>query len=602
MATHKHQNEAKLKAACLAAWKRVGDHPLFAPLWSRARLRTESGRHVGYPSSDPLSVNEYGLVFVRPEARWSEEQWEHGFALCLLHLGLGHLKLKGLWTPVRHAAAFVEASRFLSGMKFTSSQAWLLDPNLVLPNKPAAELELWMSGELKEGDLGKCLPYEHTSFCVAGAAPEWVGATPPDFDSAFGAGVVHALEAALDVSAGRRAGLAAPLNTPNSRTPGQRARAHLLAHYPLLSGLAGYFTLVESMDECRKWQVDVGMIDVGQKTIYLNPVAGLSQDEWTWVLAHEYLHAGLNHVQRQDGRDPEIWNVACDFAINSWLEELRIGVRPSIGVMYDPQYKGWSSERIYDHLVTHIRQMRKWLTLAGEGRTDMRGSGEGVDTDADRFCREALVQGMFRHQSLGRGLLPAEMVEAIRALEAPVIPWDVQLGRWFDLHVAYPERRRSYMRPSRRQSAAPDNPLPRTVLAEEHKHNAHTFGVVLDTSGSMSRSLLAKSLGTIAQYALAHEVPGVRLVFCDAQPYDAGYIRPDDLLYEPVRVQGRGGTFLQPAVTFLEQMEDFPEDAPLLILTDGETDVFHIKRPHAFVLPKGKRLPFTPRGDVFYIR
>jgi hypothetical protein len=39
----------------------------------------------------------------------------------------------------------------------------------------------------------------------------------------------------------------------------------------------------------------------------------------------------------------------------------------------------------------------------------------------------------------------------------------------------------------------------------------------------------------------------------------------------------------------------------LLIITDGDCDVLDVPRSHAFLLPAGKRLPFRPRGDVFYL-
>jgi predicted metal-dependent peptidase len=599
MATKRHQEEQKHQAKVRAAYQHVIRHPLFSEL-GEGRLATEESRFAVYPTPHRLTVDSMGMLCARPSSQWDDHAWQYGVAMCLLHLGLGHSKMTGDWTLFRHAACHVEAHRFLAGLKHVPVSEF---GNAVLegiPNKPAHELELWMASNLSPQKLKEILPYSDLSFF----APPLLAPIPayvqkrPDFEQHFGRGIRRSLEAALDVAAGRTD---AQTGKTTSLSVGQRARSWLLAHYPLLSGIAAYFHLVESIDECRKHQVQVGMINVVDKKVYLNPLAGLSEQEWIWVLAHEYLHAGLNHHARQDGRDPEIWNVACDFAINDWLEELRIGQRPRIGVMYDPQFHGWSAERIYDHLVRNIRIFRKWETLAGPSRRDFVGHPDSFDTDAERYCREALCQGHFRHQSSGRGLLPAELTESIRALEQPVIPWDVQLGRWFDLHIPFPERRRSYLRPSRRQQASPDTPLPRSVVTQEYKSNAHTFGVVLDTSGSMARSLLAKALGTIAQYALAHEVPAVRLVFCDAQPYDAGYISPDDLLYQPVQVQGRGGTELGPAIAFLEAQDDFPAEAPLLILTDGETDVFQVKRKHAFVLPKGKRLPFGPSGDVFYV-
>ena len=92
----------------------------------------------------------------------------------------------------------------------------------------------------------------------------------------------------------------------------------------------------------------------------------------------------------------------------------------------------------------------------------------------------------------------------------------------------------------------------------------------------------------------------VRVVFCDASVYDAGYLAPEDIAGR-VEVKGRGGTELQPAVEYLEKAKDFPKDAPILINTDGEIeDRMQIQHDHAFLIPKGKSLPFVPKGKVFY--
>ncbi len=98
------------------------------------------------------------------------------------------------------------------------------------------------------------------------------------------------------------------------------------------------------------------------------------------------------------------------------------------------------------------------------------------------------------------------------------------------------------------------------------------FGVVVDTSGSMSPELLGMALGSIASYGAAREVPLVRVIFCDARAYDAGYLAPEEIAGR-VQVKGRGGTILQPGIDLLE---------------------------HAFLVPRGRRLPFRTRGKVFY--
>jgi predicted metal-dependent peptidase len=316
---------------------------------------------------------------------------------------------------------------------------------------------------------------------------------------------------------------------------------------------------------------------------------------------------GLRHSSRRQGRDALLWNVACDFVINGWLMEMGIGSPPSIGGLYDPSLAGQSAEAIYDRLVTDLRRGRKLMTLRGRGLGDMldprlhqpcRWPGEGMTLDD--FCRRALAQGLIYHDSQGRGLLPAGLVEEIHALGQPPIAWDVELARWFAHHFPAIDKVRSYQRLSRRQSATPDIPRPRLVVPPPAVQG-RTFGVVLDTSGSMERSLLAKALGAIASYSLAREVPAARVVFCDAAAYDQGYVAPEAIA-DRVQVRGRGGTVLQPGIDLLEQARDFPKQGPILVITDGACDVLRVRREHAFLMPADARLPFSPKGPVFRVR
>jgi predicted metal-dependent peptidase len=299
-----------------------------------------------------------------------------------------------------------------------------------------------------------------------------------------------------------------------------------------------------------------------------------------------------------------LWNVACDFVINAWLIEMGVGTAPAIGLLHDPQLDGLSAESVYDRITTDLRRARKLRTFAG-AQGDMlerRLPGSpplGPATDLDAFYKDALAKGLALHQQQGRGLLPAGLLEEIAALLQPVIPWDVKLAQWFDHHFPPLERQRSYARPSRRQASTPDIPRPRWVL-DARWLAARTFGVVLDTSGSMDRQLLARALGAIASYAAARDVPAARVVFCDAAAHDAGYLPPEHIAGR-VQVKGRGGTVLQPGVDLLEAAPDFPRDGPILVITDGACDALVIRRTHAFLLPAGRRLPFHTTGEIFHL-
>ena len=177
----------------------------------------------------------------------------------------------------------------------------------------------------------------------------------------------------------------------------------------------------------------------------------------------------------------------------------------------------------------------------------------------------------------------------------------MELAKWFDDQFQSLEPRRTYARLNRRQSSTPDIPRPTWVLPEEQTEQ-RIFGVLLDTSGSVDRSLLAAALGSIASYAEARDVHHVRVVFCDAAAYDQGIMAPEDIA-GTVKVRGRGGTKLQPGINLLDEDEKFPGDAPLLIITDGACERLDLRgRKHAFLIPSGSRLPFAPRGPVFRLK
>jgi predicted metal-dependent peptidase len=181
----------------------------------------------------------------------------------------------------------------------------------------------------------------------------------------------------------------------------------------------------------------------------------------------------------------------------------------------------------------------------------------------------------------------------------------VKLAQWFDERFPPLELRRSYARPSRRQTATPEFARPSIAKPSEEARRSRVFGVVLDTSGSMDTQLLGKALGAIASYAMARDVISVRLICCDAQAYDSGWVEPERLL-DRFSLRGRGGTILQPGLDKLKELADkgeFPRLGPVLIITDGYCEsTLHTTMEHAYLLPEGRRLPFRPVAEVFSVK
>ena len=77
---------------------------------------------------------------------------------------------------------------------------------------------------------------------------------------------------------------------------------------------------------------------------------------------------------------------------------------------------------------------------------------------------------------------------------------------------------------------------------------------------------------------------------------------PEDIAGR-VEVTGRGGTVLQQGINALEKAKDFPAAGPILIITDGFIEEnLKVRREHAFLIPKGNRLPFHPKGRIFFFQ
>jgi predicted metal-dependent peptidase len=426
----------------------------------------------------------------------------------------------------------------------------------------------------------------------------------PSYEVLFAEGIrwaVHrAVETAADIQTGER---------PNRWQPLEQARQWVMNHMPLLGPLAAQIRVIADAELCDRMDIGIAAVNEFLGEIYFRPDRGLTPPEILFVYVHELLHVALLHGTRLQGRNPEIWNFACDFVINGWLIEMGIGQAPRMGLLYDPRLQNRSSEEVYDLLAADRKQCRGLRGLRGKLGDILYGSGalairRDDMTTMDDIVRRCMAAGL-ACQEIGRGFAPLGLLEEIKSLFTPPVPWDVDLARWMDAHVPLlRDPLRTYARASRRQSSTPDIPRPARYIPQEWK-DACTFGVVMDTSGSMDRVTLGRALGAIASYSEARDVPAVRLVMCDASPYDRGMVAPTELR-GIFPVVGRGGTVLQPALGYLLSRPDFPRSAPIMIITDGwcEEELL-VPRDHCFVLPRKTyaegAMPLRTSAPVFRV-
>ena len=112
------------------------------------------------------------------------------------------------------------------------------------------------------------------------------------------------------------------------------------------------------------------------------------------VLAHEILHCIGEHQERRKGRDPLIWNYACDYAINPLLlhddaygNDWEFPKTPEgdIAGLYEKEYEGMVAEDIYDILIANpglikkIKDMTNDIGHVSDWDEDMPEGEDGLE-------------------------------------------------------------------------------------------------------------------------------------------------------------------------------------------------------------------------------
>lgn len=597
----------------------VNNNPLFrlAFMYTNIIFDKNLGKNI------TAKVDSSGNIHVNIDCDKTSKEWAYIIAHCYLHIFFGHFEaehMPGYWQRINddekvwvnsfdarlwNIACDIYVSRFLLDFKFGVSD--IAESNFAKFRGTPSEIEIYEKLLEDKDKVG----YE--DFGTAGTSSDMIGLDKPiryragekSVSSQFASHLTWVVKYIVRNTVKSEEKIERHFRGSKARGYSRldiaEAAEWFINQYPLLGGIATGFDIIDTSDQNNTEHILVAAVDVVNAKIIVNSAVNLNFEEWKFVLAHEYLHAGLQHHARRQGRDHWLWNIACDFVINNWLIDMNIGKMPRIGLLYDDSLKNMSAEEIYDILISKLKTNKKYDTFGIGGKGDIIDDGwqEGEESvSLDDFCRSALQSGLEYHVSSGRGYVPAGLIEEIKALLMPPIPWDVELAKLFDTWFPPHEKHRSYAHPSRRQSSSPDIPRPGYVKQETDK--SRTYAVIIDTSGSMSAELIGKALGAAVSYSVEREVEYVRVVFCDAAPYDIGYVSPEDIAGR-VEVTGRGGTVLKPAVELIEKADDFPADGPILIITDAEIeDDLKVKHEHAFLIPTGRSLPFRAKGKVFY--
>lgn len=323
---------------------------------------------------------------------------------------------------------------------------------------------------------------------------------------------------------------------------------------------------------------------------------------------HESLHLINAHASRRGSRDPQVFNMAGDLAINPSVREIGLPL-PGKGLW--PADFGWPENETADEYYARLEKLAQQSSgvdgagedgtpkpgkSRGKGTPGKVGQGTGVqkapqpgqgwcgscaghavpdepgegdaegrtEAEIERAARE-FAEAVRAEAQRGCGSIPLGVLRAAdELLKPPKVPWRKKLGSLTRRAVAWAAGAvdHRYDAPSRRQAALGFGagvpvlgrlraPVPRVAVA-------------VDTSGSMGDEELSRAVAETVGVAKAVGAQ-VDMYSCDAAVHAAAPVKSFADVKRNLR--GGGGTYFQPVFDALEKARNRPD--VLIFLTDG---------------------------------
>ncbi len=103
----------------------------------------------------------------------------------------------------------------------------------------------------------------------------------------------------------------------------------------------------------------VGTAGTDGKTIYYNPnfIESITDDQQTFIFAHEICHIAFDHIFRSEGKDKDLWNIATDSVVNAFLKQ--DGLPIVEGGIDIPEAINYDAEEMYKKILEKKKQQQQ---------------------------------------------------------------------------------------------------------------------------------------------------------------------------------------------------------------------------------------------------
>jgi predicted metal-dependent peptidase len=350
------------------------------------------------------------------------------------------------------------------------------------------------------------------------------------------------------------------------------ARVGLLLKASFFGNLATRLKLVNADEWCATAATD-------GRNFYYNTrfIKMLKPREIEFLFGHEVLHCVYDHFGRRGNRDPQLFNIANDFAVNGDLVKHKVGeMITSVPCLFDRKYEGMSSEEIYDQLYEKAEKINLSDLLDrmidehmdgdsdsdSDGNGDKEGKGRPKLTPEERQqIRDEIKEAMLAAAATvdGAGNLPAGVKRLIQDMTEPKMNWRELLRMQLESTI---KSDYTWMRASRKgwhmDAVMPGMKLDPMI----------DIAIALDASGSISEKMLKDFLGEIQGIMDSFPAYRIHVITFDTDAYNPAQYDSDNLDdicdYE---VKGGGGTDFDCIFKYLKDNEIEPKR--LVVFTDG---------------------------------
>lgn len=330
------------------------------------------------------------------------------------------------------------------------------------------------------------------------------------------------------------------------------------------------------------------------KSILWSPdfVDTMDQEETVGVIAHEVLHIVLKHPLRRGNRDPLLWNIATDFAINQILVDADFKLPE--GALIDPQYKGLTAEAIYDRLPQDAKE-QYGNAVIGEVKDAKKDDGSDM-SEAEVKQMEADIDATIMMAATGAktvGKLPAFAKDLIKEMQRSQVDWRDVMRRFIggDQPDDY-----SFRKPQKKMYH-----MTGIISPSIEKIGAGDVVIGIDTSLSVCKRELSFFLGEINAISEDLKPRSITVITCDARVQTVTRYEQGEEI-QMIEIGGRGGTLVKPVFDYIEEHQ-LPVDN-MVYLSDLEIFDYPEHPPHYPTLwvSSSMRSDPAPWGDTTYLK